>query len=104
MKGFNSMMKQAQAMQAKMAKMQEELGEMQMEGSSGGGMVQVTVNGKQEILSIKINPEVVNPEEVDILEDLIMAAITDARDKASKAMEEAMSKVTGGLGLPPGLL
>jgi DNA-binding YbaB/EbfC family protein len=103
MKGFNSMMKQAQAMQAKMAKMQEELGEMTVEGSSGGGMVKVTVNGKQEILSIKINPEVVNPEEIDILEDLVMAAITDARDKASKIMEEEMKKVTGGLGLPPGL-
>jgi DNA-binding YbaB/EbfC family protein len=103
MKGFNSMMKQAQAMQAKMAKMQEELGEMTVEGSSGGGMVNVTVNGKQEILSIKIKPEVVNPEEVDILEDLVMAAITDARDKASKIMEEEMKKVTGGLGLPPGL-
>ena len=104
MKGFNSMMKQAQAMQAKMAKMQEELGEMTVEGSSGGGMVNVTVNGKQEILSIKIKPEVVNPDEVDILEDLVMAAITDARDKASKIMEEEMKKVTGGLGLPPGLL
>lgn len=103
MKGFNSMMKQAQAMQAKMAKMQEELGDMTVEGSSGGGMVNVTVNGKQEILSIKIKPEVVNPEEVDILEDLVMAAITDARDKASKIMEEEMKKVTGGLGLPPGL-
>jgi DNA-binding YbaB/EbfC family protein len=103
MKGFNSMMKQAQAMQAKMAKMQEELGEMTVEGSSGGGMVNVTVNGKQEILSIKIKPEVVNPEEVDILEDLVMAAITDARDKASKIMEEEMKKVTGWLGLPPGL-
>jgi DNA-binding YbaB/EbfC family protein len=103
MKGFNSMMKQAQAMQAKMAKMQEDLAEMEMEGSSGGGMVTVTVNGKQEILSLKINPEVVNPDEVDVLEDLVMAAITDARDKASKVMEEEMKKVTGGLGLPPGL-
>jgi DNA-binding YbaB/EbfC family protein len=103
MKNFNSMMKQAQAMQAKMAKMQEELAEMELEATAGGGMVTVRVNGKQEILGIKINPEVVNPEEVDVLEDLIMAALTEAREKAGKAMESAMSKVTGGLGLPPGL-
>ena len=78
MKNFNNMMKQAQAMQAKMARMQEELGEMEIEATSGGGMVTVVCNGRQEVLSIRIKPEVVNPEEVDILEDLIMAAITEA--------------------------
>lgn len=103
MKGFNDIMKQAQAMQARMAKMQEELGEMEFEGSAGGGMVTVQVNGKQEILGLKLNPEVVDPADVEGLEDLIMAAIHDGRDKASKAMEEAVKKATGGMGLPPGL-
>jgi DNA-binding YbaB/EbfC family protein len=100
---FNSMMKQAQAMQAKMAKMQEELADLQIEGSAGGGMVTITMNGKQEILGLKIKPEVVDPEDVEGLEDLIMAAYNDAKDRAAKEMEEAMKKATGGLGLPPGL-
>lgn len=104
MKGFGNMMKQAQAMQARMAQMQEELAAMQIEGTSGGGMVRVVTNGKQEVLSIKINPEVVDPEDVDMLEDLILAALAEAREKSTKAMEEAMARVTGGLGLPPGLL
>lgn len=103
MKGFNDLMKQAQAMQARMAKMQEELGEMEFEGSAGGGMVSVTVNGKQEVLGLKINPECVDPDDVEGLEDLILAAIHDARDKAGKAMEAAVKKATGGMGLPPGL-
>ena len=104
MKGFDSMMKQAQAMQAKMARVQEELAAMEIDGTSGGGMVRVVANGKQEILSIRIKPEVVDPEEVEMLEDLIMAALAEAREKAARAMEQAMAKVTGGLGLPPGLL
>lgn len=103
MKNFNTMMKQAQAMQTKMAKMQEELGEREIEVSAGGGMVTVVTNGKQEVLSIKIKPEVVDPNDVEGLEDLIMAALTEAREKAGKIMEEEMGKITGGLGLPPGL-
>jgi DNA-binding YbaB/EbfC family protein len=100
---FNSMMKQAQAMQAKMAKMQEDLAELQIEGSAGGGMVTITMNGKQEVLGLKIKPEVVDPEDVEGLEDLIMAAYNDAKERAAKEMEDAMKKATGGLGLPPGL-
>ncbi len=100
---FNSMMKQAQAMQGKMAKMQEELAAMEIEGTAGGGMVSLTMNGKQEVLSIKIKPEVVDPEDVDGLEDLLMAAYNDAKDRAAELMEEHMKKATGGLGLPPGL-
>jgi DNA-binding YbaB/EbfC family protein len=100
---FNSMMKQAQAMQAKMAKMQDELAELQIEGTAGGGMVTITMNGKQEVLGLKIKPEVVDPEDVEGLEDLIMAAYNDAKERAAKEMEDAMKKATGGLGLPPGL-
>lgn len=103
MKNFNTMMKQAQAMQTKMAKMQEELGERELTVSAGGGMVTVVVNGKQEVLSIKLKPEVVDPNDVEGLEDLLMAALTEAREKAGKLMEEEMAKITGGLGLPPGL-
>lgn len=100
---LNNMMKQAQAMQAKMARMQEELAELQIEGTAGGGMVTITMNGKQEVLALKIKPEVVDPEDVEGLEDLIMAAYNDAKDRAAKEMEDAMKKATGGLGLPPGL-
>lgn len=100
---FNSMMKQAQAMQAKMAKMQEDLANLEIEGSAGGGMVTIVMNGRQEILSLKINPEVVDPEDVEGLEDLLMAAYNDAKERAAKEMEDAMKKATGGLGLPPGL-
>ena len=100
---FNSMMKQAQAMQAKMAKMQEDLANLEIEGSAGGGKVTIVLNGRQEILSLKINPEVVDPEDVEGLEDLLMAAYNDAKERAAKEMEDAMKKATGGLGLPPGL-
>ncbi|TPW02252.1 MAG: hypothetical protein FD129_3223 [bacterium] len=100
---FNSMMKQAQAMQSKMAKMQEDLAAMEIEGTAGGGMITVTMNGKQEVLSLKIKPEVVDPEDVEGLEDLIMAAYNDAKERAAQLMEEQMKKATGGLGLPPGL-
>jgi DNA-binding YbaB/EbfC family protein len=100
---FNSMMKQAQAMQQKMAKMQDELAAMEIEGTAGGGVVTITMNGKQEILGIKIKPEAVDPEDVEGLEDLLMAAYNDARTRASEVMEEHMKKATGGLGLPPGL-
>ena len=74
-KGMAGMMKQAQKLQAKLAKVQEELADKQVEGSSGGGMVVVTANGQQDILAIKISPEVLDPEDVDMLEDLVMAAI-----------------------------
>ena len=108
MKGIPNMgnlMKQAQKFQAKMAKLQEELSEKTIEASAGGGMVTVVVNGQQEILSIKIDPEVVDPDDVEMLQDLILAAINDGMARAKSMVNEEMSKLTGGLNIPniPGL-
>ena len=97
------MLKQAQALQAKVAKVQEELKTREMVGASGGGKVKVTMNGAQEVVSISIDPEVVNPDEADLLEDLVLTAIRDARGKITRLIEEEMGRVTGGMGLPPGL-
>jgi len=104
MKGIPSMgnlMKQAQQLQTKMAKLQEELGEKTVEASSGGGMVSVVVNGRQELLSIKIDKEVINPDDQDMLQDLISAAVNDGLTKAKNMVSEEMSSITGGLNLPP---
>ncbi len=101
--GLGNMMKQVQQMQAKMAEMQEELANMEVEGSAGGGMVKVVTNGKHELVSITIDPEVVDPEDVDMLQDLIAAAINQAREKVAETQAEQMSSLTGGLNLPPGL-
>ena len=101
-KGMAGMMKQAQKLQAKLAKVQEELADKQVEGSSGGGMVVVTANGQQDILAIKISPEVLGPEDVDMLEDLVMAAIHQAKEKSQQMAEEEMQKATSGL-IPPGM-
>ena len=108
MKGIPNMgnlMKQAQQFQAKMAKLQEELGERTVEASAGGGMVTVVVNGRQELLSINIDPEVVDPEDMDMLHDLILAAVNDGLSRAKNMVSEEISKLTGGLNLPniPGL-
>ena len=101
MKGkMNQMMKQVQAMQSKMKKIQEELGNKEVEASSGGDMVIVKVNGHQEVKEIKINPEVVNPEDIDMLQDLIIAAVNDGLKKATEMANQEMSKVTGGLNIP----
>ncbi len=94
------MMKQAQKMQAKIMKIQEEMGERSVEASAGGGMVTVTANGKQEILSIRIEPEVVDPEDVEMLQDLVAAAVNEALKKAQEMMAEEMAKVTGGMKIP----
>jgi DNA-binding YbaB/EbfC family protein len=99
-KGLGQMMKQAQKMQAQILKIQEEMAERTVEASSGGGMVTVTANGKQEILSIRIDPEVVDPEDVDMLQDLVVAAVNEALKKAQEMVSEEMAKVTGGLQLP----
>jgi DNA-binding YbaB/EbfC family protein len=101
-KGMGAMMKQAQKLQAKLAKVQEELGDKQVEGTAGGGMVVVVANGHQDVLSVKINPEVVDPEDVEMLEDLILAAIQQARENASVMAEAEMQKATEGL-IPPGM-
>jgi DNA-binding YbaB/EbfC family protein len=108
MKGIPNMgnlMKQAQQFQAKMAKLQEELGAKTVEASSGGGMVTVVVNGQQEVLSIKIDPEVIDPDDVEMLQDLILAAVNDGLARAKNMVSEEMSKLTGGLNIPniPGL-
>ena len=93
-------MKQAQEFQKKMKKIQDELKDKTVEASSGGGMVTVTANGQQEILSIKIEPEVVNPDDVEMLEDLILAAVNEAKKKAEELAKNEMKKVTGGLNIP----
>jgi hypothetical protein len=108
MKGIPNMgnlMKQAQQFQSKMAKLQEELGDKTVEASSGGGMVTVVVNGQQEIISIKIDPEVIDSDDAEMLQDLILAAVNDGLSRAKKMVNEEMGKLTGGLNLPniPGL-
>ena len=109
MKGMPNMgqlMKQAQKFQSKMAKLQEELGEKTMEASAGGGMVTVVANGKQELISIKIDREVVDPEDIEMLEDLVLAATNDALTRAKDMMNEEMGKLTKGMNIPgmPGLM
>jgi DNA-binding YbaB/EbfC family protein len=108
MKGIPNMgqlMKQAQQFQSKMAKLQEELGDKIVEASSGGGMVTVAVNGKQEIVSIHIDQEVIDPNDQEMLQDLIMAAVNDALSRAKTMMNEEMGKLTKGINIPgmPGL-
>ncbi len=100
---IQAMLKKAQALQAKMTQVQEELKAKELIGSSGGGKVKVTMNGAQEVTAISIDPEVVKADEADLLEDLVLAAFRDARAKVTKMVEEEMSKVTSGSGLPPGL-
>jgi DNA-binding YbaB/EbfC family protein len=102
MSNLNAMLKQAQQLQKRLEQLQDELAEKQVEGTAGGGMVTVVVNGKQELVDVKIDPEVVNPDDVEILEDLIVAASNQAREKAQEMASEEMRKATGGL-LPQGL-
>ncbi len=97
---FQNIMKQAQKLQEKMAKVQEELASKTVEASSGGGMVTAVVNGKFELVGIRIEKDVVNPEDVDMLQDLIVAAVNEGIRKAQEMAQAEMSKVTGGLKLP----
>ena len=105
MPNMGNLMKQAQQFQAKMAQLQEELGERTVESSAGGGMVSVVANGRQEIVSIKIETEVIDPNDSEMLQDLILAAVNDALTKAKNMVKEEMGKLTQGLNLPniPGL-
>ncbi len=103
MKNLANMMKQAQEMQTKMAEMQERLAEAEVTGVSGGGMLEVRMNGKGEIRGLKIDPALVDPNEVEVLEDLIMAAANDAKAKVEEMTREQMREITGGLNLPPGM-
>jgi DNA-binding YbaB/EbfC family protein len=104
-KNLGNLMKQAQAqqMQGKMAEMQAKLSEVEVSGASGGGMVQVTVNGKGEMKKLKIDPALCTAEDVEVLEDLIVAAFNDAKGKVETLMQDEMQKITGGLNLPAGL-
>jgi DNA-binding YbaB/EbfC family protein len=99
-KGLGNIMKQAQQMQAKMARIQQELETREVEATAGGGMVTARVNGKQQLLDLKIEKEVVDPEDVDMLQDLILAAINEALQKSQQMVQEEMSKVTGGMNIP----
>lgn len=103
MKDIMGMMKQVQQMQSKMQDMQNELAEMEVSGQSGGGLVTVSLNGKGEMRSIKIDPSLLKPDEAEILEDLIVAATMDAKVKVDDVMQERMQSMAGGLPLPPGL-
>ncbi|MDH3890580.1 MAG: YbaB/EbfC family nucleoid-associated protein [candidate division Zixibacteria bacterium] len=98
--GIGNMMKQVQQMQAKMEAIQAELEQTEVEGTAGGGMVKVVANGKQDIVSVTIDPEVVDPDDVEMLQDLILAAISQARTKAQELQTEKMASLTGGLNIP----
>jgi nucleoid-associated protein EbfC len=97
------MMKQAKQLQERMQVVQEEIAAMTVDGASGGGLVSVIANGKGDVRSVRIDPSLMKPEEVEILEDLIVAALADARGKAEAAVAEKMQAMTGGLNLPPGM-
>jgi len=100
MQNFGKLMKQAQEMQARMAKLQEELANTQFEVASGGGMVTVKMNGQQEVLGVRIAPEVFAEGDREMLEDLIVAALNEARRKAAELAKERMASLTGGLNIP----
>ena len=100
MKGMGNMMKQAHKLQSKMLKMQEDLAGKTVETSSGGGMVKVVANGRQQIVSIQIEKEVVDPLEIEMLQDLVLAAVNDALTKSQEMVAAEMSKLTGGISIP----
>lgn len=103
MKNLGQLMKQAQEMQSRMQAMQQKLAEIELDGASGGGLVTVTVNGKGEMRRLKIDPSLVEAKEVEVLEDLVVAAFNDAKAKVEAHVAEEMQKLTGGLNLPAGL-
>ncbi|MEK6742106.1 MAG: YbaB/EbfC family nucleoid-associated protein [Nitrospirota bacterium] len=101
---LNNLMKQAQQMQERVKKVQEEAGSKTVDASSGGGMVTVVANGRQEVLSIKIDRSVVDTNDIEMLQDLIAAAVNEALRKSRELMKDEMGRITAGMGLPPGLL
>jgi len=103
MPDFLGMMNQAAQLQSKMKAMQDELEHVEVEGTSGGGLVRVRMTAKMDVKAVSIDPSLIKPDEREILEDLVVTAIADARRKAETAMQEKMQALTGGLGLPPGL-
>ena len=103
MNSFNDMIKQAQDLQKKMAEAQEKVETLEAEGISGGGIVKITINGKNNVTSVNIDETVIDKNEKEILEDLIVAAFNDARDKIQRKITDEMSSLTGGIKLPPGM-
>ena len=99
-KGGMNLLKQAQKMQKRMIEIQEELAMREVEATVGGGVVTAVMNGQQELVSISISPEVVDPDDVEMLEDLVVAAVNEARRKAQELMQEEMGKLTGGMNIP----
>ena len=102
-KGFNQIMQQAKKMQDRLVKLQEEMGDKTVEAQSGGGMVNCVVNGRQEIMSLKISPEVLEEKDNELLEDLIVAAVNEGLNRSREMVQEEMSKVTGGMQMPFGM-
>ena len=100
MKGFGNIMKEAQKLQAQMAAMQEEVGKRKVDATAGGGMVTVEANGKQELTAVKIDPEGVNKDDVQMLEDLVLAAANEALRKSRELVQQELGKLTGGLKIP----
>ncbi|HKD00678.1 MAG TPA: YbaB/EbfC family nucleoid-associated protein [Methylomirabilota bacterium] len=100
MKGFGNIMKEAQKLQAQMAAMQEEVAKRKVDATAGGGMVTVEANGKQELTAVKIDPEVVNKDDVQMLEDLVLAAANEALRKSRELVQQELGKLTGGLKIP----
>lgn len=103
MKNFTNMMKQAQELQSRMGELQAEIEQARIEGRSGGGLVSVTLSGKGDMVGLEIDPSLLKPGEGEILEDLVVAAHSDAKAKVESVVQEKMQKLTGGLPLPPGL-
>lgn len=99
-KGMGNLMKQAQKVQQEMMRMQEELGSREVSAQAGGGMVEAVVNGKGQLLKLRLEPEVVDPEDVEMLCDLVVAAVGEAQRRAQDMMQEEMQKLTGGLNIP----
>ena len=103
MNNFNDMMKKAQEMQKKMQEMQDSLSNLEVEGTSGGGMVKIIMNCKNEVKKINIDPSIIKQDEKTMMEDLIVAALNDAKSKAEEKTQDKMKELSGGLGLPPGM-
>lgn len=104
MKDFTGMLKQARELQTRMATLQEEMDTIEVAGTAGGGLVTVTMSAKGELRGVKIDPSLIKPDEVEIVEDLIVAAHSEARRRAEEALQEKMKELTGGMPIPPGLI
>ena len=102
MNNMSQIMKQAKAMQEKMAEMQKKIEETEIEGSSGGGVVKIVMNGKHEVKNLFIDPSIVNSDEKEVLEDLIIAALNDVNKKIAENTNDQLGSISGGMGLPPG--